>query len=165
MATLSASLIVKNEERFLHACLSSLVGQVDEIIVVDTGSTDRSPDIARECGARLLQFPWNSSFADPRNVALDACSGDWILYIDADERLVLDGDARIVDLLRTDAWAGAMVRFRPKSGFTRCSATARCFNATSLSRSGAKRTPARKSPCASPITRAPRRRTRAVGGS
>lgn len=85
---ISACLIVKNEQRFLDGCLSSLQGLVDEIVVVDTGSTDASIDIARGHGARVIEYAWHDDFAAARNVGLAAASGEWLLYIDADERLV-----------------------------------------------------------------------------
>ena len=83
---LSAVLIVKNEERFLAQCLRSIQGFVDEAVVVDTGSTDRTREIARDEGARLHDFPWADDFSAARNHALDLARGEWILYIDADER-------------------------------------------------------------------------------
>ena len=115
----SAALIVRDEERFLEGCLASLVGRVDEIVVADTGSTDASPEIARAAGARLIDFPWRGDFAAARNAAVDAARGRWILYIDADERVVgwdrealahADADGSIV---------AATVLFRPKSGYSR----------------------------------------------
>lgn len=119
MATISASLIVKNEERFLAACLASLQGQVDEIVVADTGSTDHTVEIARLGGARLLHVPWTGDFAAARNRCLEACKSDWILYIDADECLRLDPGVQLRPLLDRPDWAGATVMFRPKTGYTR----------------------------------------------
>lgn len=102
----------------MYSCLASLRGHVDEVVVVDTGSSDRTAEIARLAGARLLHVDWTGSFADARNMSLAACSGDWILYIDADECLRLEpGVTLSVQLSRPD-WAGAMVKFRPKSGYT-----------------------------------------------
>jgi glycosyltransferase involved in cell wall biosynthesis len=115
----SAALIVKNEEPFLPGCLQSLVGRVDEVVIVDTGSTDSSPRIAVSAGARLIRFDWTGDFSAARNHGLDHCSGDWILYIDADERLETWEDRRVADLIDAEAWIGALVRFRPKSGYTR----------------------------------------------
>ena len=60
---------------------------VDEIVVVDTGSSDRTVEIAESFGARVVSFPWNGSFADARNVSLEHATGDWIMYLDADEQL------------------------------------------------------------------------------
>ena len=118
MTSVSASLIVRNEERFLSDCLTSLIGHVDEVVIVDTGSADNTVEIARQAGARVLHFPWNGSFADARNASLAACHGDWILYIDADERLRLDPGVTLADELSEPSWAGAMVKFTPKSGYT-----------------------------------------------
>ncbi len=105
---LSAALIVRDEAAVLADCLASIRPVVDEIIVVDTGSVDRSPEIAGEYGARLIRHPWRDDFADARNVALDAAQGEWILYIDADERLAPTGPV-VVEALLTDA---AEVAFR-----------------------------------------------------
>ena len=84
---LTAALIVRDEERNLGACLSSLDRVVDEVVVVDTGSTDESVAVARAHGADVHREPWVGDFSRARNVALDRAAGDWILYIDADERL------------------------------------------------------------------------------
>jgi tetratricopeptide (TPR) repeat protein len=84
----SAALIVRDEERVLEDCLASIEHVVDEIVLVDTGSRDRSREIAAEHGARVIDHAWSGDFAEARNVSLDAARGDWILYIDADERLV-----------------------------------------------------------------------------
>ena len=84
----SAVLIVRDEEAVLEDCLRSLVDVVDEIVVVDTGSTDSTPEIARRYGAQLSHHEWRDNFAEARNVSLDRATGEWLLYIDADERLV-----------------------------------------------------------------------------
>jgi len=90
---ISANMIVKNEENNIRKSLNSLLGKVDEIIVVDTGSTDNTKDIIRDeyPTVKLFNFTWNNSFADARNFALSKCKkfNDFILYIDADEQLVL----------------------------------------------------------------------------
>ncbi|HHV53909.1 MAG TPA: glycosyltransferase [Firmicutes bacterium] len=85
--TVSACLIVKNEEQFLGGCLGSLRGVVDEIVVVDTGSTDRTVEIAQAAGARVVHERWYNDFAAARNRSLAEAVGDWILIVDADERL------------------------------------------------------------------------------
>jgi len=84
---LSLSMIVKNEEKYLRDCLESVKGVVDEIIIVDTGSVDNTKKIAEEYGAIIFDYPWKNDFADARNFALSKSTGDWILYLDADERL------------------------------------------------------------------------------
>lgn len=83
----SLCMIVKNEERYLAQCLASVAPVVDEIIVVDTGSTDRTIAIATLFGADIHHFTWNGSFSDARNYAIAKASGHWILIMDADEAL------------------------------------------------------------------------------
>lgn len=80
-------MIVRNEAETLARCLRSVQGAADEIIVVDTGSTDSTPSIARSFGARIIRFPWTGDFAAARNAGLDVARGTWILVLDADEEL------------------------------------------------------------------------------
>lgn len=80
-------MIVKDEEELLPHCLASVQGAVDEIIVVDTGSSDRSAEIAKQYGAVVVAFEWCDDFAAARNAGLERASGDWILFLDADEAL------------------------------------------------------------------------------
>ena len=96
--TLSLCMIVKDEEEMLPGCLEAIRGAVDEIIIVDTGSTDRTVEIAESFGARVLHFPWNGSFADARNVGHAAATSDWIVYLDADEHLVPEDAAQLREL-------------------------------------------------------------------
>jgi tetratricopeptide (TPR) repeat protein len=112
-------MIVRDEERFLEGCLHSLIGCVDDLVVVDTGSVDRSREIAQDAGARVLDYPWSDDFAAARNAALDAVRGDWILYIDADERVVSFDRAQLDPLLADSRHAALTVLFRPLSGHTR----------------------------------------------
>ena len=81
-------MIVKNEEIALPKCLSSVKGVVDEMVVLDTGSTDRTPEIAKEFGARVYHFEWCNDFSVARNESLKYIRGDWVLVLDADEVLV-----------------------------------------------------------------------------
>lgn len=78
-------MIVKNEGAVLARCLSSVGGAADELIVVDTGSTDNTVGIARGFGARVVQTEWHDSFAEARNVSIEGASGRWILWLDADD--------------------------------------------------------------------------------
>jgi glycosyltransferase involved in cell wall biosynthesis len=80
-------MIVKNEEQNLAGCLESVADLVDEIIVVDTGSTESTRDIARRFGARVFDFQWVDHFATARNESLRHATGDWIFSLDADERI------------------------------------------------------------------------------
>ncbi|MEZ6017766.1 MAG: glycosyltransferase family 2 protein [Planctomycetota bacterium] len=80
-------MIAKNEERFLADCLASAAGLVQEMILVDTGSTDRTVEIARSAGARVVSYAWNDDFAAARNVGVALAKGSHVLVLDADERL------------------------------------------------------------------------------
>ena len=85
--TLSLCMIVKNEERYLVKCLKSVRSIVDEIIIVDTGSTDKTVDIAKVFGARVFDFPWTGDFSAARNYSLKQATGNWLLILDGDEVL------------------------------------------------------------------------------
>jgi tetratricopeptide (TPR) repeat protein len=87
--TLSLCMIVRNEERFIRQCLSSVKDYIHDIVVVDTGSEDSTVEIARQFGARIYNHPWNGNFAEARNHYLDYATGDWILSLDADEVLAI----------------------------------------------------------------------------
>src|SRR5262245_15241204 len=85
MARLSLCMIAKNEEANLSACLASVADLVDEMIVVDTGSTDRTREVATAGGARVYDFTWVDDFAAARNESIRHATGDWILWLDGDE--------------------------------------------------------------------------------
>ena len=85
---ISACYIVKNEEKNLEKSLASLGDNMDELIVVDTGSTDNTKGIAQAYGADLYDFPWQDDFSLARNFALDKAKGDWMIFLDADENFV-----------------------------------------------------------------------------
>ncbi|MEJ2615730.1 MAG: glycosyltransferase family 2 protein, partial [Ignavibacteriaceae bacterium] len=87
MPKLTLSMIVKNEEKYLHDCLKSVNDIVDEIVLVDTGSSDKTINIAKEFKASVYSYTWIDDFSAARNFALSKSTGDWILYLDADERL------------------------------------------------------------------------------
>jgi glycosyltransferase involved in cell wall biosynthesis len=78
-------MIVKNEEENMERCLSSIYDIVDEIIIVDTGSTDKTVDIARNFGAKIYYFKWNNNFSEARNESLKYATKDWILILDGDD--------------------------------------------------------------------------------
>jgi|GEM_PF-1298161 len=84
---LSVIMIVKDEEQYLRECLESVKDVADEIVIADTGSTDGSMRIAKEYGAVCIEIPWNEDFSEARNASLAKATGNWALWIDADERL------------------------------------------------------------------------------
>ncbi|MCL5991705.1 MAG: glycosyltransferase [Bacteroidetes bacterium] len=96
---LTLSMIVKNEEDNLPGCLDSVNDVVDEIVIVDTGSTDRTKEIAKKFNVKIFDFEWGNDFAAARNEALKHSTGEWVLYLDADERLDEFSKANIRNLL------------------------------------------------------------------
>jgi glycosyltransferase involved in cell wall biosynthesis len=78
-------MVVKNSADDLSTCLTSAADLVDEIIVVDTGSTDPSKEIAGRFGARVYDFAWVGDFAAARNESLRHATGEWLFWMDADE--------------------------------------------------------------------------------
>lgn len=110
-ASLSLCMIVRDEAAVIQRCLASARPAVDEIIVVDTGSQDATPDLARQMGAQVHTFAWNHDFAAARNYALDQATGSWILVLDADETLVADVIPEVRRLIqRPEALAITLVR-------------------------------------------------------
>jgi len=99
--TVSVCMIVKNEEKLLPNCLTSIKDLADEIVIVDTGSTDRTVEIARSFGARIYHYEWNNDFSAARNVSIEYARGDWICIIDADEELVAEDLAALKKTLYT----------------------------------------------------------------
>ncbi|MEM9213609.1 MAG: tetratricopeptide repeat protein [Cyanobacteria bacterium P01_F01_bin.150] len=102
MPTLSLCLIAKDEETQLPSCLESVVDIVDEVIVLDTGSTDGTVAIAHQFNAQVYHFDWIDDFAAARNVSLEHASGDWILVLDADEQLVPGAKAMIQQAIQAE---------------------------------------------------------------
>ena len=92
---LTVAMMVKDEEGFLEDALVSAQPWADEIVVVDTGSTDRTVEIARRHGAKVSHFQWCDSFAAARNTTLERSTGRWILVLDADELLEGEDPARL----------------------------------------------------------------------
>ena len=104
--TISLCMIVKDEEAMIARCLQAARDAVEEIIVVDTGSTDRTVEIAESLGARVLHHEWDGDFSAARNVSFEAATGDWVMYLDADEVLVAD-DVRRLRALAGRTWREA----------------------------------------------------------
>lgn len=110
MAKLSLCMIVKDESDFLKKCLDSVKPIVDEIIVVDTGSKDRTVEVAESFGAKVIKHKWNNNFSEARNVSLKHATGDWILVLDADET-ISEGDLpKIRKLMEKDVDAFALIQ-------------------------------------------------------
>lgn len=101
-ATVSACMIVKNEEELLPGCLDSIRDWVDEIIIVDTGSTDRTVEIAQSYGAQMFHQPWEGNFSKHRNYSIGQATCDWIFIIDADERIYPQDIPQIKKVLNQD---------------------------------------------------------------
>jgi Glycosyl transferase family 2 len=106
----TAVVIAKNEEDALPGALRSVAGLVDELLVVDDESTDGTAEIAREIGARVITRKLGASFADQRNAGVEAARTDWILAIDADERLEPELGPVLRQLI---SWPGADSVFVP----------------------------------------------------
>ena len=113
---LSLSMIVRDEAARLEACLASVADFVDEMVVVDTGSRDDTVALARRLGATVLEMAWPGDFAPARNQALEHVRGDWVLVLDADERLrpeareplqrlMAEPEALVITLLRRELGA------------------------------------------------------------
>lgn len=98
---LSVAMIVKNETAHLADALASVVGVSRQVVVVDTGSEDGTPELAGRLGAEVHYFPWNGSFSDARNASLQYATEPWILVLDADEQLVAEDLDRLQEALST----------------------------------------------------------------
>jgi glycosyltransferase involved in cell wall biosynthesis len=100
--SLSVCFIARNEERNLPRAIRSVQGVADEIIVADTGSTDRTVELAVELGAKVSHFVWCDDFAAARNFGLDRATGDWVLWLDADEFLLPESHQPLLDIIAQD---------------------------------------------------------------
>jgi len=109
MATLSVCLIVRDEEQVLSRCLDSVQALADEIVIVDTGSADRTVAIARRYTDKVFFHPWNNDFSEARNVALDYATRDWVLQIDADEVLEQEDVPLVRQVIEGEGYSAAYV--------------------------------------------------------
>lgn len=111
---LALVMIARDEERTIARCLTSVAPYVDQMLVLDTGSCDRTVDIARAFGADVHHMPWPNDFAVARNRALDLADADWNLVLDADEWLLAGGeglrgslpDRQTAGVVRVDSFTG-----------------------------------------------------------
>ena len=100
--TISACLIVKDEATLLPGCLESIRSWVDEIIVVDTGSNDKTVSIAMSYGAKVFNQQWEADFSKHRNFSIEQATSDWVFIIDADERMSEEDIPRLKELINSD---------------------------------------------------------------
>ena len=115
---LSVSMIVRDEEAWIDDCLRHVREIADEIVVVDTGSADRTAEIAERRGAQVFSFPWTGSFGDARTAAVRRCSGDWVLWVDADERVRVRDQTLLSGLLADRTRVAYWVLYHRRPGFT-----------------------------------------------
>ncbi|MEG1142246.1 MAG: glycosyltransferase family 2 protein [Clostridia bacterium] len=109
--TLSVCMIAKNEEKNIERCLKSISHIADEIIVVDTGSTDSTVEIAKKYNAKVILHQWKNDFSDARNKSLEYATKEWILFLDADEELTYDDSLTLKNILsQSNKFEGLFLR-------------------------------------------------------
>lgn len=129
---LSISMIMKDEEKHIGRCLESVKDIADEIIIVDTGSTDNSIEIAESYGAKIYNHPWENNFSTHRNQAIKYSTGDWLLQIDADEELIGNKQGLKDTLARiNNGYNGVSINLRDV-----CQESGTQFNASRIFRNG-----------------------------
>ena len=97
MVTISLCMIVKNEEKVLGRCLDSVKDAVDEIIIVDTGSEDRTKEIAAAYTDKVYEFEWTNDFAKARNESFSKAEMDYCMWLDADDVLEAGGQEKLLE--------------------------------------------------------------------
>lgn len=108
---ISLCMIVKNEEKYIEQCLRSVASLVDEMIIVDTGSTDNTIEIAKQFNPKIFEYPWESDFGKARNYSLAKATGDWILVLDADESLYMEDIQKLKGILQKTKANGIGLKF------------------------------------------------------
>ncbi len=123
MPTISLCIIAKNEEKNIERCLKSAQPYVDQIVVVDTGSTDFTVEIAEELGAEVYHHLWQDDFSLARNKSLEQATGDWILFLDCDEELDTATASALKKAVQHEKYTGYWVKIinmfnnRPATSF------------------------------------------------
>lgn len=110
-STLSLCLITKDEEKNIARCINSVKDIVDEIVVVDTGSKDKTVEIAESFGAKIIHAKWEDDFSKARNIAIENAKSDWILFLDADEEIAKEDVGKIRPLLNDDTVEAYILKF------------------------------------------------------
>lgn len=110
MQTLSLCMITKNEEKNIKACLDSMVNIADEIIIVDTGSTDKTVEIAKSYGAKVFSYKWNDDFSEARNISLEKATKDWIIVLDGDEVLPKEDGKKLKNIINATSMEALYLR-------------------------------------------------------
>lgn len=129
---LSVAMIMKDEEKHIGRCLESVKDIADEIIIVDTGSTDKSIEIAESFGAKIYYHPWENDFSLHRNQSIEYATGDWLLVIDADEELSGDKQGLKKTLARLNIeYNGVSIRLKDV-----CQESGTQFNSSRIFRNG-----------------------------
>lgn len=110
---LSLCMIVKNEEKFIKMCLDNVLPIVDEAIIVDTGSKDSTKDIIKSYGNRvkLIEAEWENDFSKARNISIENAKGDWILVLDADEKIVVSNVNELRTLIEASKYEALKIPF------------------------------------------------------
>ena len=106
----SVCMIVKNEERWINQALSNIKALAQEIIVIDTGSTDKTMLLAKKLGAKIIRYRFNNDFSKIRNIAISNASSKWILFIDADEKILASDIKKIKRLIQEDSKDGYWIQ-------------------------------------------------------
>ena len=102
MSTLTVAMILKNEEQFIERVIQNVQPIADEIVITDTGSTDRTIDIIKKFKLRLFHYMWEGDAAKARNFTLSKCKTDWILFIDADEFIDINNYEEVRKLISSE---------------------------------------------------------------
>src|SRR5689334_11019756 len=95
-------MIVRDNEQTIHPCLESIRPWVDEIVVVDTGSTDKTPQICEWFGAKIFHFPWVDDFSAARNESIRHATGEWVFWMDSDDTINPDCGRKLRELAMPD---------------------------------------------------------------
>lgn len=117
MVKISLCMIVKNEEQVLGRCLESVQGLVDEIIIVDTGSEDRTVEIARQYTPYVYEIPWRDDFAQARNFSFSKATGDYCMWLDADDVISEENRRKFIKEKENMDGTEDMVMMRYVTGF------------------------------------------------